>query len=64
MRDVFWGMTDGDTVGCVVRCGYGCMRIPVQRSALEQRSECVGRGAKYQKDRVHGEFVEKQEESA
>ena len=47
-----------------VRCWYESMRFPVQRSALKQRSESVGRGAKYRKDRLHGEFEEKREENA
>ena len=41
MRDVFWVMKDGDMVSCGIRCGCVCMRVPVQRSALKQRSECV-----------------------
>ena len=46
MRDVVWGMKDEKGVCCGIRCWYECMRFPVQRSALEQRSECVGRKAK------------------
>ena len=46
MRDVVWEVKDGKVVCCGVRCWYECMRFPVQRSALKQRSECVGRGAK------------------
>ena len=46
MRNVFWGIRGGIVLGYGVRCGCKCMRFPVQRSALKQRSECVGRGAK------------------
>ena len=46
MRDVCWGVKDGKVLGNGVRCRNECMRFPVQRSALKQRSECVGRGAK------------------
>ena len=56
MRGVIWEMKDGKRVCCGVRCWCECMRFPVQRSALEQRSECVGRGAKNRKNRMHGEF--------
>ena len=59
MRGVFLGMKDGKVMCCGIRCGCKCMRFPVQRSALKQRSECVGRGAKYRKDRKPGEFGEK-----
>ena len=59
MRDVFLEVKDGKVVCGGIRCGCKCMRFPVQRSALKQRSECVGRGAKYRKSRGHGEFVEK-----
>ena len=43
------GVKDGKVVGCGERCENVCMRSPVQRSALKQRSECVGRGAKYRR---------------
>ena len=54
MRDVFWEVKDWKRVCCGVRCWCECMRFPVQRSALVQRSECMGRGAKYRKVRMHG----------
>ena len=47
MRDVVLEVKDAKWVCCGVRCWYECMRFPVQRSALEQSSECVGIGAKY-----------------
>ena len=53
LRDVFLELKDWNMLGCGVRCGCECMRVQVQRSALEQRSECVGRGAKNRKDRMH-----------
>ena len=46
MRDVIWEVKDGIVLGCGIRCRCECMRFPVQRSALKQRSECVGRGAR------------------
>ena len=64
MRDVCWWSKDGDMVCCGVRCGYECMGFPVQRSALEQMSECVGRGAKYLKDRMHVGIGKKREANA
>ena len=62
MRDVVWEMKDGKGVGCGVRCWCECMRFPVQRSELKQMSECVGRGAKYRKDREHWKVGERREE--
>ena len=64
LRDVFWVVIDGIMLCCGIRCGCKCMWFPVQRSALKQRSECVGRGAKYRKSRRHGEFGEKRDENA
>ena len=64
MRDVILSVKDGKRVYCGIRCWYECMRFLVQPSALKQRSECVGRGAKYRKDRKHGEFGENREENA
>ena len=46
MRGVIWEVKDGKGVGYGVRCWCECMLFPVQRSALQQRSEYVGRGAK------------------
>ena len=63
MRDVVWEVKDGKVVCCGVRCWDECMRFPLQRSAPEHRSE-YGRGAKYRKDRKHGEFGKRREEKA
>ena len=41
MRGVFLVLKDGDMVGYGVRCWCRCMRVPVKRSALKQRSEFV-----------------------
>ena len=46
MRGVCWGLKDGNVLRCGIPCRCECMRFPVQRSALKQRSKCVGRGAK------------------
>ena len=64
MRDVVLEVKDGKGVCCGVRCWYECMWFPVQRSALEHRSECVGRGAKYRKDRMHRWIWKKREANA
>ena len=37
--------------------------VPVQRSALKQRSECVGIGAKTGRDECMGSWEETKEES-
>ena len=64
MRDVLLELKGRDSVGYGIRCVCECLRVPVQRSALEQRSECVGRRARNRRDRMHGGFGEKRESNA
>ena len=57
MRDMFWVMKDGYMVSCGIRCWCGYMRVPVQRSALKQRSECVAEERKTGKTECMGVLV-------